>query len=1026
MIRLRALGHCEFEIGSHHVTPESDVLFALLLLLTSKPGQPVSRADVMELLWPGSDGPAARHRLRQALYQLKKLGTPLTTPEAAIVVRKSDVEVDYLAYRDDREAWTAFVGEPRHLDVLPRYAPGFSRPFARWVEAERDRVRGTLRRWLLEAIVDQRALGDPAGAILFARACLQLDPLNEEATFNLAESLALVGEPREALDVVDQYRADRRSADEESSRSLIELRHRIVESARQMRASRYQQELVGRSGILRDIDAWVRERPGTRPILAIMGEPGIGKTRLLGETRRLAALHGVGFLEYRSSANGEDRPLAGLLDLLPRMLSLPGAVGCAPESYARLTNLARGVQPTSAGPADTTDSAFRFAVLRRSVLDLLEAVLSEGDIILSLDDAHALDRPSLEILLDATRMKGHGLALLLALRPDGTTDSFLRARTDVRFIRVPRLDPQHARVVVTGDLPESVAAERATVIDWAVDLADGNPLFLVELSAHCRQEHPVALLPQSLQIALEGKLEAISPTARLVVQSCAVLAQNATLARLETMLDLPPHATAAAFAELEMAGLITSRDGWIGCRHDLIAEAVIKGLGKTLSAYLHRRSATLLDGELGSSPLASLAWDCAEHWAAAAERDRALALTEMIVDRLLSLGLPQAAVDLCQKAERHCRTEQQHAERLRRLGRACRLMHDWDGVVRAFEQRRTLVGDKPDRRNKYSEDDLALFEARWWRDHDTRVLRRSLTRVKARRAPALARLRTAVVALIAADNRCQLRQASDLLSSVEAIHPSTPHEETEKLKALAIYHTSFGDLDVAVSAARRLVEFERSSANVASLARALRWLSMPLKLSGDITTAVATLTESYTLASSVALKPDMLEAALYLQDLAIDCEDSQLARIWARTVARFDGELFSSASRSCNNCYLLARLAVLEEDLDRASALLRRATAPHTSIRFAKAKESLLALDVFLTILNGSRPSHDTLSQLRRLHMLTRVTGARDFETGVLLMGLTSTDFKGIARQLNEQYLSGRRTRMRQHSVLAAVQSALA
>src|SRR5215203_5671201 len=199
MIRLRALGQSMFEVGDYHVTPESDVLFAVLLLLTSKAGQPVPRADLLELLWPESDGNSARHRLRQAVYQLKKLGAPLATPESAIVVRKADVQVDYLLYRDDRDALTAFVSEPRRLDVLPRYAPGFSKPFARWVEHERDRVRATLRHHLLESVAGHRARGQHSHAIVLARACLELDPLNEEAVFALAESLAIVDGPAAAL-----------------------------------------------------------------------------------------------------------------------------------------------------------------------------------------------------------------------------------------------------------------------------------------------------------------------------------------------------------------------------------------------------------------------------------------------------------------------------------------------------------------------------------------------------------------------------------------------------------------------------------------------------------------------------------------------------------------------------------------------------------------------------------------------------------------------------------------------------------
>src|SRR5204863_126195 len=107
---------------------------------------------------------------------------------------------------------------------------------------------------------------------------------------------------------------------------------------------------------------------------------------------------------------------------------------------------------------------------------------------------------------------------------------------------------------------------------------------------------------------------------------------------LETVLALPPHATASALSELEQAGLIASRDGRVGCRHDLIADAVMRGIGGTLGSYMHRRCAVVLDQELRSSPVASLAWDCALHWEAASEPARALDLMGLIVDQLLSHG----------------------------------------------------------------------------------------------------------------------------------------------------------------------------------------------------------------------------------------------------------------------------------------------------------------------------------------------------------------------------------------------------
>jgi len=178
MIRLRALGQCVVEVGDHQITPESDVLFALLLFLSMSAGRAVPRAELLDLLWPDSAPRNARHRLRQALYQLKKLGAPLGTLDSFVNLREADVEVDYVLGARSRQALTRSVAETSPLDFLPHYTPTFSEPFARWVESERDRVRGSLRRYLLEVVADARLRGDHAAIVVLARACLDLDPLN--------------------------------------------------------------------------------------------------------------------------------------------------------------------------------------------------------------------------------------------------------------------------------------------------------------------------------------------------------------------------------------------------------------------------------------------------------------------------------------------------------------------------------------------------------------------------------------------------------------------------------------------------------------------------------------------------------------------------------------------------------------------------------------------------------------------------------------------------------------------------------
>jgi hypothetical protein len=222
-------------------------------------------------------------------------------------VREAEVECDYLAYSRNRQAVVRSAYEATRLDFLPHYAPTFSPRFAQWVEAERDRVGATLRRCLLDAIGDARTRGDHTDVIALARACLHLDPLNGEATFALAESLAVAGSRGEALGVLDQYRVERRT-DAEAVRATAALRRRILElSQRPGSRSLWEVPLTGRSDILGELASWIASGVAGTRILALSGEPGIGKTRLLNEGVRIATLRGV---RRRAAVGRAVRPLA--------------------------------------------------------------------------------------------------------------------------------------------------------------------------------------------------------------------------------------------------------------------------------------------------------------------------------------------------------------------------------------------------------------------------------------------------------------------------------------------------------------------------------------------------------------------------------------------------------------------------------------------------------------------------------------------------------------------------------------------
>jgi DNA-binding SARP family transcriptional activator len=1027
MIRLRTLGTCAIEIGNHRLTPESDVLFALLLYVASNTGRELPRTDLTQLLWPDCGTQSASHRLRQALYQLRKLGAPIQTTASSVEIRRADVDPDYCNLASQLEdLWRS--PENIRLDLFPGYAPALSVPFARWLEAQRDTVRTSLRRQLRSLLDQHQARGDHAAVVKLAELYREIDPFDRRATLELAQGRAMLGDRRGALAVLDQYRAELSATNTHERPSLGELRRRICEADRVDARETLTSTLIGRDALIADLAEWVTGMPYQLPILALFGEPGIGKTRLLNEGVKLLTLRGANSVTYTPSANGEGRPLAGIVDLLPKLLSLPGAVGCTPESYSRLSALARGVSPERDFPDDVTDSAFRYATLRRSVFDLLDAILSESELAIAIDDAHRLDRLTLEIIVDASRANPK-LSLLTAVRPIGGTAEFLAGQPDIRLIRIPRLDQDSSRQVIERHLAPEIVRERSKLIEWAVDLAGGNPFFLVELASHCGDDNPRESVPKSLQRALQRKLDALSHSARLLVQACAVLGQNATFSRLDAMLALPAHATASALAELDAWGLVSVRGERIACQHDLIAEEVVGSLGVALGRYLHRQAAVVLDTEIASAPAANLAWECAIHWEAAGEDERALGVTIGIADQLLTLGLPHAAIDLCVRAERYCKTATHHADLLLPISRARRALHDWDGTIAALERRAKLQPTPVRSTTEFSDDEIALFEARWWRNPDERVLQPVLERVADAKAPVSHRLQMAVLGLIVADSYQRRREARLLAKQIETVSATTARDELEKDRARVVYHASFGSIALAVEAAHRLVIAERSNGTSAAMIRALRWSSIPLKYANKLVQSYAALEEAFRVAERLGLHSQMYHAALGIVDNALDVEDVATADKWMPTFLELVPAPSVDPAQTAIAAVVRARHAWARSDIEECGSVLRvLRTLGDAGLRGrVGVEETAVALDVAVQISAGEGPIRPGFTEkLERFHFRTRWSGTRDFETGTLVLGLVRQARLARARSIYGRYLREcRRSCLPLHSVLESAAVAL-
>ena len=295
-------------------------------------------------------------------------------------------------------------------------------------------------------------------------------------------------------------------------------------------------------------------REGHSGVLAVVGEPGIGKSALLDYAARAA--RGMCVLRARGIESEAEVPFAGLAELLRPVLGVMEQIP-APQAQALAGALALG-------PSTARD---RFSI-GAATLSLLSACAEEAPLVLLIDDAHLLDGSSAGALLFAARrLIADPIAVVLAVREG---EPSLLDGADLRVLRVAGLS-QSAGVELLASA--QVSPDAAEQLHRATG---GNPLALLELApdAAVVASRPYGPIPISTSIAdafLRRFGQLPETTRRLLVLAAASDGGDCTLlARASGPLGLEIGELAAA----EEAGLVTIDGVRVEFRHPLARSAV--------------------------------------------------------------------------------------------------------------------------------------------------------------------------------------------------------------------------------------------------------------------------------------------------------------------------------------------------------------------------------------------------------------------------------------------------------------------
>ena len=312
--------------------------------------------------------------------------------------------------------------------------------------------------------------------------------------------------------------------------------------------------LVGRTEELRRLRAAFDAAAGERRcrVVTVLGEPGIGKTRLGREFVESVAGEAE-TLVGRCVSYGKGLTFMPLVDAL-RDLDVAATLASEPDG-----ELASARRAALEGTPEAGSLGESYWAVRR----LLEALARTRPVLLLLDDVHWAE-PALLDLVDylAERVTDAPLLLVNLARPE-------LARPAGEPIPLGPLSDEEARALVTGvaELDEETLAR-------VVALAEGNALYAEQLAAFAAEAGDG--LPPTLEAVLAGRLGRLADSERAVLQRAAVAGREFSRGVVAALSEEPVDAALASLSRrsfVHPAGAAGPGDDGYRFHHVLLRDA---------------------------------------------------------------------------------------------------------------------------------------------------------------------------------------------------------------------------------------------------------------------------------------------------------------------------------------------------------------------------------------------------------------------------------------------------------------------
>jgi class 3 adenylate cyclase/tetratricopeptide (TPR) repeat protein len=384
--------------------------------------------------------------------------------------------------------------------------------------------------------------------------------------------------------------------------------------------------LIGRETELAVFDEAVNAaRIRQQRLVELVGEPGIGKSRLVEELKRLA----VGFTQlvgrcdqYSSSTpyhvfRSLLRPLAGITEEMSpeeagaHLTTWVQAVFPDLAPWLPLLAIPFGAEVASTPEADEIDPTLRRTKLHEVVDQFLTRLLMMPTLLV-IEDAHWIDDASRELIRHAAASPlPRPWVVCVTRRPQGVPI----VGDHPGHVQL-ELEPLHGDATVQLALAAAGdAAFAQSTLDVLISRSGGNPLFVRELVVAARAGASVDELPDSVEPLIVSRIDTLDPEDRFLLRNAAVLGARFELdvlaeilaAELDDVGDLERWERLREFVAFVEQVVLTFL-------HDLFRLAAYEGLSFRRRRELHKRVGVALERRDAEPSLLSLHFQNAEDY----------------------------------------------------------------------------------------------------------------------------------------------------------------------------------------------------------------------------------------------------------------------------------------------------------------------------------------------------------------------------------------------------------------------------